>query len=265
MKYLNYLDATWEDFRDEINEENSLILIPVGCLEEHGPHLPINTDCVISEKICENVAKKSYIILGPPVRFGVCRKTQGFPGTLEIRINTLRALIFDIVSSFASQGVKNIVLFTWHGGVSHATILREACIDILEKLRNEKGLPRVMDIKQFESLPHIYLISGLKLLEKTVENEIISILETEPYHAAELETSLMLYLAPDAVKKERIKDLKESPKFPEHRIFMRGNPWLKQGLMGDASNSTFEKGKKLFKIYSNALFSKVQEYLNELS
>ena len=82
MKYLNYLESTWEEFRDEIKEENSLLLIPIGCLEEHGPHLPINCDCVIGEKICESVATDCNIILGPPIRFGESRKTQGLPGTM---------------------------------------------------------------------------------------------------------------------------------------------------------------------------------------
>ena len=97
MKFLNYLTATWEEFQDVIKEKKSLILIPVGCIEEHGPHLPLNTDCIIGEKICEIVAKENNIILGPPIRYGVSRTTQGLPGTLEIRIDTLRALTYDIV------------------------------------------------------------------------------------------------------------------------------------------------------------------------
>lgn len=261
MKYINYLESTWEEFKDAVREKSSLILIPIGCLEEHGPHLPINCDCVIGEKICETVAVDNQIILGPPVRYGVSRTTQGFPGTMEIKINTLRALIFDIVNSFASQGVKNIVLFTWHGGITHSTVLREACIDVIEKLREEAKLPKVMDIEQFESLPHIYLHSGVRLYDSQLEKEILPILETIPHHAAELETSMMLYCAPHLVKKEKIKNLKEHPEFPEGRIFARGNPWLIKGLMGDASKSTSEKGEKIFKIFVRALSERIQEYL----
>ena len=261
MKFLEYLNATWEEFRDEIKEKNSLILIPIGCLEEHGPHLPINTDGIIAEKMCEIVAKKNNVILGPPVIYGVCRTTQGVPGTIEIRIETLRALIFDIVYSFSSQGIKNIVLFSWHGGTTHATILREACIDVLEKIREEYNLPKSMNIEQFESLPHIYLLSGIRLLDGKLEDEIFAILDTEPHHAAELETSLMLHLVPEIVKKEKIKNLKEFPNFPENRIFVRGNPWLEKGLMGDASTSSAEKGQKIFDIFENALSKRVKEYL----
>jgi len=261
VKYLNYLEATWEEFRDAIKEKNSLILIPVGCLEEHGPHLPINCDCVIGEKICEMVAVDNQVILGPPIRYGVSRTTQGFPGTMEIKVETLKALVYDIVISFASQGVKNIVLFTWHGGVTHATMLREACIDVIEKLREEADLPKVMDLEQFESLTHIYLHSGVRMFEGNLEKEILPLLETEPHHAAELETSMMLYCAPHLVKKEKIKDLKEFPQFPEGRIYARGNPWLSKGLMGDASKSTSEKGEKIYNIFVLALSERIQEYL----
>jgi len=262
MKFLNYLESTWEEFRDEARENNSLILIPVGCIEEHGPHLPLNCDCVIGEKICETVAKENNIILGPPIRYGVSRTTQGFPGTLEIRIDTLRALTYDLVYSFASQEIKTIILFTWHGGTTHSSVLREALIEVQEKIREEKDLPKVMSLEQFDSLPHIYLHSGVRMFDGNLEDEILALLETEPYHAAELETSLMLHIAPELVKKELLRNLKEFPKFPEARIFMRGNPWLKKGLMGDASKSNKEKGEKIFNIFVRALSEKIQDYLH---
>lgn len=261
MIYLNYLEASWDEFRDAIINKNSLILISIGCLEEHGPHLPLSTDCIIGDKICEIVAKQNNIILGPPIQFGVSRTTQGFPGTLEIHIETLRKLVHDIVYSFASQGVKNIVLFTWHGGTTHSTMLREACIDALEKIREETGLPKVLNLDQFEQLPHIFLLSGVRMLDGKIEQEVLSLLETKPYHACELETSLMLFIAPKLVKIQLLENLKEYPEFPEGRIFMRGNSWLDEGLMGDASKSTSEKGEKIFNIFVRELSKRIQNYL----
>ncbi|MHA1149643.1 MAG: creatininase family protein [Promethearchaeota archaeon] len=263
MKYINYIYATWEDFDKATKEENSLLLIPVGCLEEHGPHLPLSTDCIIGERICEEVAKDIDIILGPPIRFGVSRTTQGFPGTLEIRIDTLRLLTYDLVYSFASQGIKTIVLFTWHGGVTHSSVLREACIEVLEKIREERGLPKIMSKKQLDSLPRIFLLSGVRMFDRKLEEEILSILESKPYHAAELETSLMLFICPELVKSELIKELREYPSFPEGRIFMRGNPWLEKGIMGDASKSTKDKGKKIYEIFLAALKERIFTFLNE--
>ncbi len=260
MKYLEYLNATWEEFRAAINEKNALMLIPIGCLEEHGPHLPLNCDGIIAERICQTVAKLNDVILGPTILFGVCRTTQGFPGTIEVRIDTLRALIYDVVYSFASQGLRNIVLFSWHGGTTHATILREACIDVIEKLREENIFPKAMNMEQYESLPHIYLLSGVRLLDGKLEDKILSIVETPIHHACELETSLMLYLDSKTVKTSKLKDLKEFPNVPDNRIYARGNIWLKQGLMGDASKSTAEKGKKIFDIFLEALTERIKEY-----
>ncbi|MGV9197568.1 MAG: creatininase family protein [Promethearchaeia archaeon] len=257
---MNHLNATWKEFQAMAEKDNSIVLIPIGCIEEHGPHLPINTDGIIAEKMCEQVAKETEIILAPTVLFGVSRTTQGFPGTLEFRIETLRALVYDIVYSYSSQGIKNIVLFTWHGGTTHATMLREACIDVLESIRKEKGFPLRLSKQQFEQLPHIYLLSGVRLFDGKLEESILSILETEPYHAAELETSLMLFLAPESVKKEKLKGLRETPEFPQERIFARGNPWLKEGLMGDASKASMEKGKKIYEIFIDTLKQRIQSY-----
>lgn len=260
MAYIDHLNATWKEFEKKADEENSIVLIPFGCVEEHGPHLPINTDGIIAEKMSKQVAKEEKIILAPTVLFGVSRTTQGFPGTLEFRIETLKALVYDIVFSYASQGIANIVLFTWHGGTTHATVLREACIDVLETIRKEKGFPLRMKMKQFELLPHIYLLSGVRLFDGKLEEKILSLLETEPYHAAELETSLMLYLSPELVKKDKLKDLKEFPDFPEEQIFARGNLWLEKGLMGDASKASKEKGKEIYNIFISALKSRIQSY-----
>jgi len=259
MRYLEYLTATWEEFRDEIKEESSLILIPVGCVEEHGPHLPLNTDCIIGETICESVAQQTQIILGPPIRYGVSRTTQGFPGTLEIRVDTLRALTKDILYSFASQGVKILILFTWHGGTSHSMILREASIEVIERVRQEHHLPATLNESQLDELPQIYLFSGVRMFDGQIKNQILALLDTEPSHAAELETSLMLYLQPDLVREDKLEHLKEFPKIPEGRIFMRGSPWLKKGLMGDASHSTKEKGKKIFEIFIKELAQRIHK------
>ncbi|MHA1337327.1 MAG: creatininase family protein [Promethearchaeota archaeon] len=266
MTYLNYLNATWEDFKKEIDSGKSIILIPVGCIEEHGPHLPLNTDCLIAEKLCETVVKECEIILGPPIRFGVSRSTQGFPGTLEIRIDTLRSLTFDIIYSFASQGVKAIILFTWHGGSSHYIILREAAREVLDTLRKEKSISKPISKEQYDNLSHIYLFSAIRFFEENnnLKQEVLNILETTPYHAAELETSLMLYLSPKLVKIEKIKDLKEFPKFSESRIYLDGRLWMNTGIVGDASKATREKGEQIFNLFKSELSKQIKQIQVEI-
>ncbi|MFO8020577.1 MAG: creatininase family protein [Promethearchaeia archaeon] len=260
MPYVNHLKGTWKEFQEMAEKKDSIVLIPIGCIEEHGPHLPINTDGIIAEKMCKHVAKETDIILGPTVRFGVSRTTQGFPGTLEFRVETLKSLMYDIVYSYATQEIKNIVIFTWHGGTSHSTVLREACIDVLEAIRKERDFPLRLSKEQFEKLPHIYLLSGVRLFDGKIEQKILSILETEPYHAAELETSLMLFLAPGLVRKSELEGLTEFPEFPEERIFARGNLWLEQGLMGDASAASKSKGKKIYEIFIKTLKNRINSY-----
>ena len=259
MKFLDYCNATWEEFKEAISEPNSLILIPVGCFEEHGPHLPINTDNLIAQKICCVVAEKTNVILGPDLTFGLARSTQGFPGTIEFKFETLQGLVFDIAYSFTSQGVKKTVFFTWHGGETHRIAIREACISVLETIRKERGLGQSLFKDEFASLPEIYILSGVRLFDGEITNEIMKILDTEPHHAAELETSLMLYLFPELVKKEKMKDLREERNFPEDQIILRGDTWLKTGVMGDASKATVEKGEKIFNIFVEKLIEKINK------
>lgn len=259
MTFIEYGNATWDEFKEVISKHKSLMLIPVGCLEEHGPHLPITTDNLIAKELARMIAEKTNVILGPDIIFGIARSTQGFPGTIEFSIETFQSLIFDIAYSFASQGVKKTVFFTWHGGETHRIALREACIKVLETIRKEKGLPQSLSKEQFGSLPELYIISGVRLFDGEITKKIMAILDSEPYHAAELETSLMLYLYPGLVKKEKIQDLNETRDFPEDQVIVRGDTWLKTGVMGDVRKSTAEKGEQIYKIFLETLISKINK------
>ncbi|HEC93693.1 MAG TPA: hypothetical protein ENI51_12060, partial [Candidatus Atribacteria bacterium] len=115
-------------------------------------------------------------------------------------------------------------------------------------------------------LSHIYLFSAIRFFEENnnLKQEVLNILDTTPYHAAELDTSLMLYLSPKLVIIEKIKDLKEFPKFSESRIYLDGRLWMNTGIVGDASKATREKGEQIFNLFKSELSKQIKQIQVEI-
>jgi creatinine amidohydrolase len=244
-----FKDMTYKDIDAFIESchGNAAIMIPIGCLEEHGPHLPLATDSMLAMDFTEAVAKDVSlpIIAGPLVDFGVSVLTQGFPGSIKIRFDTLRALLVDIIRSFVSMGFTKIILWTWHGGSSHDTCLREASLQVLSEIKVD-----------------IYVVRGVKMFDdpafkRKVEEHLDSIGD----HADELETSLMMYTHPDLVRNDLL--VKEYPDIPKFKVIDSGAPYMKHGVIGDATLATAAKGKKIFAMFLENLVENIRAMVLE--
>jgi creatinine amidohydrolase len=227
-----YKDMTFKDIEAFIDSchGNAAVIIPIGCMEEHGPHLPLATDGMIAMDFAGAVARIESlpIVAGPLVDFGVSVLTQGFPGSIKIRFDTLKALLVDIMRSCVAWGFTKIILWTWHGGSSHAICLREASLQLLSEIKVD-----------------IYEIRGVKLFDDpTFKNKLESVLDSIGEHADELETSLMMHLHPELVKSDQL--VKEYPDIPKFKIIDSGRPYMNHGVIGDATLATAEKGKRIF-------------------
>ncbi len=227
-----YKDLTFKELEEFVESchGNAAIIIPIGCLEEHGPHLPLATDSMIAVDFAEAVAREESlpIVAGPLVDFGVSVLTQGFPGSIKIRFETLKALLVDIMRSCVAWGFTKIILWTWHGGSSHDICLREAGLQILSEIKVD-----------------IYEVRGVKIFDDpTFKNKIDSVLDSIGDHADELETSLMMHLHPGLVKTDQL--VKEYPDLPKYKIFDSGRPYMNHGVIGDATLATADKGKRIF-------------------
>ncbi|MHA1371013.1 MAG: creatininase family protein [Promethearchaeota archaeon] len=239
---------TWKDIEAYITEkgEKSAMIIPIGCLEEHGPHLPVSTDSLLTEDFANAIAEDPGIDLmfGPLVDFGVAVMTRGFPGTISIKFDTLRSLLIDVLGSVVSWGIKIIFLWTWHGGSSHLIALREAALNILETSNDVE----------------IYIYRGVKMFDDDeFKRELDNILESKTEHACELETSLMLYLHPDLVDTTKL--TREYPKFPRYKVIDAGKPFMNSGIVGDSGLATREKGEKLFNLFLGKLKENIKNVL----
>ncbi|MHA1237862.1 MAG: creatininase family protein [Candidatus Odinarchaeia archaeon] len=216
-------DMSWCEVKELISKVNGVIF-PVGSLEEHGPHLPLDTDTVLSLEIAKKAAQKANYVVAPPINFGVCRTTRGFPGTMSVGFNSLREFIKDLLVEAGSQGFKNIVVFSWHSGKSHSIALKEACYEV----KSERP--------DF----NIALIIGAELWPNLAD-----MLETKPFHGGELETSLMLAVKPEAVRMDNL--VEEYPEIPKYVIKTSGKPWLKSGVIGNAKAASRSKGERILK------------------
>ena len=105
-------------------KDGTVVIFPIGSVEEHGDHLPLCTDSIQPEYIALEVAKKTGCLVAPPFRYGICNATRNFAGTLTIEFDTLYRLAHDVLSELVRSGFYRIIVMSGHAGNSHMVALR---------------------------------------------------------------------------------------------------------------------------------------------
>lgn len=233
-RYLPYLTAS--DIKGLPKSEGAVIL-PVASIEQHGPHLPVVSDTLIGQVLLGRALERAphdvHLWVLPPVVYGKSNEHRAFPGTFTLSATTLAAVIHDIADGVARSGFRRLVLLNSHGG--NPGVLSHVARDVREKT----GL-MVFPLTAF--------LMGLPD-EEHDEDEA-----RWGTHAGEWETSLLLHLAPDLVRTERMDSLGQLPRMADgvEHLTLRGPvtfAWLSQdvsatGVMGDPRKSTPERGRK---------------------
>ncbi len=93
-------------------EKTRTVIIPFGSTEEHGQHLPLDTDTMQAICVSHKLASQRPVFVAPPIHYGVCRSTFEHPGTLSISTATLKVLTIDVVSALYRQGLRNFILLS---------------------------------------------------------------------------------------------------------------------------------------------------------
>jgi creatinine amidohydrolase len=206
--------------------KETVVLLPVGAVEFHAAHLPLGTDNYLAEEIARKVAEKlGEALILPPLSYGQVWSLRDFPGSLNISNEVLSGLIVDIGRSLYNQGIRILTLINSHMG----------------NLDAMKDAARVL----FEvGMKVLYLTyPGVEAVQKQV-------LESPKvhgtyFHACEIETSYMLYLAPQYVDME--KAICDHPAIPVD-FNATPTPWnkiTKTAVLGDATLATPDKGKAM--------------------
>ena len=228
-------NITMEDFKRHLKKTKTVIF-PFGTVEEHGRHLPLNTDTLIVYEILKRLIKKRKVVLAPPVYYGVCTSTNQHPGTISISAETLRRLTLDLVKNAYNKGLRNFILISGHGGGLHMYAIKEVAEILIEELKGAK----------------IAVISPYDILRK----ELSELAETpNDSHAGEIETSLVLALAPELVK-GRSKE--EYPKMPKPFVVRNKLRYWRGGVWGNPGKASREKGEKAIRLIINKVVEVIE-------
>ena len=223
--FLNDSSATSPDVAAAA-AKGCLAVLAIGALEQHGPHLPLVTDTVLAQGVARRIAEGIEGWLLPPVAYGDAWNNEGLAGTISLSPDTLRAVIEDIGRGVARLGFKGQVIINGHFGN------REPIALAARRLVAETTL-KVM----YLDYPKLEVFAG----------EIATSKPAGPgfYHADEVETSMMLALAPAIVRLDLA--AAEYPAFPE--TFgsepMHLSEFNRSGVFGDPRPATAEKGEAL--------------------
>jgi creatinine amidohydrolase len=205
-----------------------VIIIPIGSIEEHGKHLPLCTDSLQPEFVAEEVARRTGSLIAPPFRYGLCEAARYFPGTISIEFDTLRFFMRDVLSEFIRQGFSRLLVMSGHAGSQHMAALRLAAREVIQRFRDRppESCPRIIVVSDYD---FAYMLKGKGFDERDG-------------HAGDIETSRMMAIRPALVKQDRVKSY---PAMPRFEMFPDPEKYFPDGIVGDPTIATVEKGEML--------------------
>jgi creatinine amidohydrolase len=237
-------EMTHQEIVEAVKEIDTVIVL-LGTVEQHGPHLPVGTDTLIPITIAKRVAEKTRVLVAPPIYYGNSLSMADMKGVFTITPDSLATLLFDLCRSFAKQGFKKIVFLNGHGGN------KQVLSYIGQRARIETGA----------------LITRIDWWDIVAE-EMSKICKKAVQHADEGETSMMLACRPELVDMKKATKDDTSDKLTDAligkpknlpQVFVSFTKWSKTGLIGDATKASKGKGEKIMKAVVNNIVSFLQQ------
>jgi creatinine amidohydrolase len=233
----------WQEMRRhellDARARGAVVIVPVGSIEQHGPHLPLDVDISVPYHLAVRAAVRCAdlpVLVVPPVTFGVAHYKMGEPGTISLRLETFLALLCEVAGSIWQNGFRRIILLNGHCGNIHpvgAAVVKLSEEDVW-----------TIPLTYWQMVPHE--LAGWS------EADAGSI-----GHAGEWETSLQLKLRPELTDMSRaVRDMWETrfrsavapfARYPERRRV------TVTGVIGDATAGSSEKGGRLLAVLHDRL------------
>lgn len=240
-------ELTWPEARKKFSEVD-VALLPVGAVEQHGPHLPLDTDAYDADYLAKKVAeycRDPKPIVMPLIPYGVSYHHEDFSGTIGISPETLSSIVYETGMSISQHGIKKLVIINGHGGNSPA-------LHFAAQMINRDS--------------HIFTCVDTG---ETSDPDIYAMTETpNDVHAGEIETSTTLAIRPHLVRSDKIK--KFIPRFSNRYLDFtskRSIGWYAMtskisriGVMGDPLKGNREKGERMWKV----MISNLAEFIEDL-
>jgi creatinine amidohydrolase len=229
-------DLTWKEAADVLSPQ-AIVLIPLGAeSKEHGPHLKLGNDFLLAEFLTKEVMARTAVVVAPPINYSFYPAFVEYPGATSLRLETARDMVVDICRGLAHFGVRKF--YVLNTGVSTIRPLKAAS----EELDRDGIQMRFTDI-----------LTASRDVEKEVAKQ------PEGTHADEIETSIMLYVAPKSV------DMKKAAKdFPQGNGPLQWKDpkaprYSPSGIYGDATLATREKGQKLVRAQVEFIVREIED------
>jgi creatinine amidohydrolase len=225
---------SWIDYEARIQRDQPPVFLPVGALEQHGPHLPLGTDGLLSAAVSFDTASLVGGLVAPTLSYGYksqpkCGGGQHFCGTTSVDAATLIASVRDAVREFARHGLSKLVVVNGH--YENQWFLTEG-IDLGLRDLGPGAKLQVMRLEYWDFLTEATLAH---VFPKGFPGFALE-------HAAVIETSLMLHYHPNLVRTDLIGD-DPTADFPPYDIYPTKKNWVPlSGVLTSAKGSTVEKG-----------------------
>jgi creatinine amidohydrolase len=256
MPKIRYDELTWPEIREALSRQ-PVVILPFGAVEDHGPHLPLNSDNVIVEALCTEAARRApdEMLVMPLIAYGLDEHHMDFPGTISVDMQTLIANVADVAGSPARHGFTHILIVNGHG--SNAPIADLAARTVVLKTGVVCGA-----------------MSPNAAVDPTLAEPTLSEMRRSGpggvAHAGEYETAMMLHLRPDLVQMDRavteMGQLKQeffNWDHPEPSVLSWQDWWSRMsesGICGDPTVATAEFGKALFETTVQNLIRFVRDF-----
>lgn len=258
-KETEWAGKTYSEIQSIGESDGSIVIVPVGSIEQHGDHLPVSTDTILVDAAAHEgasqVSDELPVLVTPPVWSGLSSHHMPFGGTLTLEFENMLEMLESIGRSALDNGFDAILLLNGHGG--NMSLLSTA----INKIGAEH--PEI----EVGGLTYFYLASSL----------IEEIRDSDPggmMHGGELETSLMLHLRPDlvdedemtAVYAERKYDLLLEDLFGSGSLSTYGTfaDHTDTGVMGDPTLGSAEKGEAIFEHITQEMKSLLEAIHEEI-
>jgi creatinine amidohydrolase len=232
-------ELTWPEIED-LTKTMSMVMIPCGATEQHGPHLPLNVDTIQVDEVCRRASARTGVPVIPSQPIGLSQSQGHFPGTIWVRAETMIRYLSEICHSLYASGIRKFVLVNGHG--PNACVLQ--CVR--ENLRCD-----------FEDVQ----CTAVNYFSTTNETSFASDSAFGKHiHANYGETSQVLALRPDLVQMERAVDEPDFYTFFDHR----SDQVSRSGIMGSrVTDSSAEDGERMLDAFAAGLADLLRTGLQE--
>ena len=246
---------TVDGFAEAVKRSEGVVLVPVGCLEKHGHHLPLYTDSVVAHEICIRAARRSAAVVFPTIPFGMVEEVKHMKGTMSISNRVMFELFDEMCGEFARNGLTKIVFVNDHGG-------NNFFLDTFLKSRLEKRHDYAC-YWWFKKLSPKQAGAFVKRLGRSEMPEL--------GHADVMESSEMLLLSPETVHMDRV-NVEESKALGRLAMYREARvrtslDWYADypaHFAGDPTGASAEHGEWLFEAYADTLAKTIDQVKHDV-